>query len=274
MRRILLIAMAVFLALTCSAYAAKKFPSRNITNVVVWGAGGGTDTCNRIISAEMAPFLGVNVNVINKTGGVGGSVGMTYGFSQPHDGYTLTGLSESNVTAGVQGGWDKNFDVWDPFIVGGSPDLISVTANAPYKTLKDLVEAAKKDPENAAKYAPPTRQEILTEYGHRLIRHLFRVFRVQLLRPVDTLSGIPLLGLALFIQIEQCFPPVLVFPLETGRVVLVKIPLQLRGRDGVVQVGGHVHPPERIAARFARRSQGINESAFPLPRLALPAVHV
>lgn len=146
MRRILLIAMAVFLALTCSAYAAKKFPSRNITNVVVWGAGGGTDTCNRIISAEMAPFLGVNVNVINKTGGVAGSVGMTHGFSQPHDGYTLTGLSESNVTAGVQGGWDKNFDVWDPFIVGGSPDLISVTANAPYKTLKELVEAAKKEP--------------------------------------------------------------------------------------------------------------------------------
>ena len=74
MRRILLIAMAVFLALTCSAYAAKKFPSRNITNVVVWGAGGGTDTCNRIISAEMAPFLGVNVNVINKTGGLGRSM--------------------------------------------------------------------------------------------------------------------------------------------------------------------------------------------------------
>ncbi len=131
MRKILLIGMAVFLALTCSAYAAKEFPSRNITNVVVWGAGGGTDTCNRIISAEMAPFLGVNINVINKTGGVGGSVGMTYGFSQPHDGYTLTGLSESNVTAGVQGGWDQNFDVWDPFIVGGSPDLISVTASAP-----------------------------------------------------------------------------------------------------------------------------------------------
>ena len=55
MKRILLIGMALFLALTCSAYAAKKFPTRNITNVVVWGAGGGTDTCNRIISAEMAP---------------------------------------------------------------------------------------------------------------------------------------------------------------------------------------------------------------------------
>lgn len=146
MKKILLISLTVFLAMACSAQAAKKFPSRNITNVVVWGAGGGTDTCNRMISAEMAPHLGVNINVINKTGGVGGSVGMTYGFKQKHDGYTLTGLTESNVTAAVQGGWDKNFDVWDPFIVGGSPDLISVTADAPYKTLKDLIEAAKKAP--------------------------------------------------------------------------------------------------------------------------------
>ena len=146
MKRILLLILAVFFALSCSAYAAEKFPSRNITNAVVWGAGGGTDTCNRIISAEMAEILGVNINVINKTGGVAGSVGMNYAYSQKHDGYTLCGLSESNVTAGVQGGWDKKFDVWDPFIVGGSPDIISVTPDTPYKTLEDLIEAAKSAP--------------------------------------------------------------------------------------------------------------------------------
>ena len=71
---------------------------------------------------------------------------MSYAYSQPHDGYTLCGLSESNVTAGVQGGWDKKFDVWDTFIVGGSPDVISVTPDTPYKTLEDLIEAAKKNP--------------------------------------------------------------------------------------------------------------------------------
>ncbi|MDP4725671.1 MAG: tripartite tricarboxylate transporter substrate binding protein [Desulfobacterales bacterium] len=147
MKKILFVCLVVMLAVTTGVYAASKgFPTRNITNVVVWGAGGGTDTCNRIISAEMANILGVNINVINKTGGVAGSVGMNYAYSQPHDGYTLCGLSESNVTAGVQGGWDKNFDVWDTFIVGGSPDVISVTPDTPYKTLKDLIEAAKKDP--------------------------------------------------------------------------------------------------------------------------------
>jgi hypothetical protein len=44
----------------------------------------------------------------------------------------------------VQGGWDKKFDVWDTFIVGGSPDVISVTPDTPYKTLTDLIEAAKR----------------------------------------------------------------------------------------------------------------------------------
>mgnify|MGYP001818964213 FL=1 len=142
MKKSLIFGLVVLLALGGVAFA-KDFPKRNITTVVVWGAGGGTDTCNRIIMAEMAPFLGVNVNVINKTGGVAGSVGMSHAFSQPHDGYTLCGLSESNVTAGVQGGWDKRFDVWDTFIVGGSPDVISVTPDTPYQTLQDLIEAAK-----------------------------------------------------------------------------------------------------------------------------------
>jgi len=147
MKKVLLICLVILLAGTTAVYAAgKKFPARNITDVVVWGAGGGTDTCNRIITAEMSKFLGVNINVINKTGGVAGSVGMSHAYSRPHDGYTLCGLSESNVTAGVQGGWDKKFDVWDPFIVGGSPDVISVTPKTPYKTLKDLIEAAKKSP--------------------------------------------------------------------------------------------------------------------------------
>jgi tripartite-type tricarboxylate transporter receptor subunit TctC len=147
MKKILFVSLIVLLAVSTGvAMAAKGFPKRNITAVVVWGAGGGTDTCNRIIHAEMSKFLGVNVNVINKTGGVAGSVGMSHAYSKKHDGYTLCGLSESNVTAGVQGGWDKKFDVWDTFIVGGSPDVISVTPDTPYKTLTDLIEAAKKNP--------------------------------------------------------------------------------------------------------------------------------
>ena len=152
MKKVILMCMVVLLATAVGAEAQKKksFPTKDITNIVVWAAGGGTDVCNRIISAEMGKILGVNINVINKTGGVGGSIGMADAYSKPHDGYTLAGVSESCVTAGVQGGWDKRMDVWDFFIVGGSPDLVSVTPSTPYKTLKDLIEAAKANP-NAVK---------------------------------------------------------------------------------------------------------------------------
>lgn len=128
------------------AAAAQEYPYRDITNAVVWGAGGGTDTINRMIMAEMEKHLPVSINVINQTGGVAGSNGMVYVANQPDDGYTLVGLSESNVTAAVQGGWDKTFDFWYPFIVGGSPDLISVPADSPYDSLTELVEAAKSAP--------------------------------------------------------------------------------------------------------------------------------
>lgn len=129
---------------------AQEYPYRDITTVVVWGAGGGTDSINRMIMAEMEKELPVSITVTNVTGGVAGSNGMVYVLNQPADGYTLAGISESNVTAAVQGGWDKKFDVWHPFIVGGSPDLISVTADSEYETLEALVEAAKANPGSIA----------------------------------------------------------------------------------------------------------------------------
>ncbi|WP_146492818.1 Bug family tripartite tricarboxylate transporter substrate binding protein [Vibrio cyclitrophicus] len=128
------------------AHAAKKYPSRTITNTVVWGAGGGTDSINRMIMAEMAKELDVSIKVTNKTGGVAGSIGMSSVYSKKADGYNLVGLSESNVTAAVNGGWNQRFDVWSPFIVGGSPDLISVSASSPYNTLEELINAAKANP--------------------------------------------------------------------------------------------------------------------------------
>lgn len=141
-----LLAIAGVAAGLGSATVAQDYPFRDITTAVVWGAGGGTDSINRMIMAEMEKHLPVSINVINQTGGVAGSNGMVYVMNQPDDGYTLVGLSESNVTAAVQGGWDKKFDYWYPFIVGGSPDLISVPASSPYNTLQELVDAAKAAP--------------------------------------------------------------------------------------------------------------------------------
>ena len=146
MRAIPTIALGLAAAIAALPAMAQDYPSRDITNVIVWAAGGGTDTANRLVMAEMQEQLPVRINVTNRTGGVGGSVGMSYVFEQPADGYTLAGISESVVTAGVQGGWDQRVDVWYPFIIGGSPDLVSVSANAPWQTLEELIEAAKAAP--------------------------------------------------------------------------------------------------------------------------------
>lgn len=146
MKKLLITAVMALTALPGAAIFAADYPSRNITAAVVWGAGGGTDTAVRVVAGEMNKFLPTRINVVNKTGGVAGSAGMLFGYSKPADGYTLVGISESNVTAAVNGGWDKKFSVWYPFIIGGSPDLISVTASSPYKTLDDLIAAAKQNP--------------------------------------------------------------------------------------------------------------------------------
>lgn len=137
---------AVLTATMAAPVLAQDYPFRDITNAVVWGAGGGTDTINRMLMAEMEKHLPVSINVINQTGGVAGSNGMVYVMNQPDDGYTLVGLSESNVTAAVQGGWDQRFDFWYPFIVGGSPLLISVPAASAHTTLSDVIAAAAADP--------------------------------------------------------------------------------------------------------------------------------
>jgi tripartite-type tricarboxylate transporter receptor subunit TctC len=142
-----LVAAAATLSVGLSASVdAQEYPFRDITDVVVWGAGGGTDSINRMIMAEMEKHLPVSINVTNQTGGVAGSNGMVFVQNQADDGYTLAGISESNVTAAVQGGWDQKFDFWYPFIIGGSPDLISVPADSPYSTLQELVNAAKANP--------------------------------------------------------------------------------------------------------------------------------
>jgi tripartite-type tricarboxylate transporter receptor subunit TctC len=146
MRILTTVAAGLATALAVAPALAQDYPTRDITNVIVWAAGGGTDTANRLVMAEMQEHLPVRINVTNRTGGVGGSVGMSWVYEQPADGYTLAGISESVVTAGVQGGWDQRIDVWYPFIIGGSPDLISVSANAPWQTLEELVEAAREQP--------------------------------------------------------------------------------------------------------------------------------
>jgi len=147
MKKIALLA-ALALMMVGTIYAkgtAEQYPVRDITTVAIMAPGGGTDAVARILSAEIAKVLKVNVNVVNVTG-ASGTVGMKEVLSKPADGYTLVGIPETVCTTAVMGYWENSVDAFDYYILGGSPDLISVSQASAYNTLAELVEAAKKAP--------------------------------------------------------------------------------------------------------------------------------
>jgi tripartite-type tricarboxylate transporter receptor subunit TctC len=126
--------------------AAQNYPARPITLIVPWGAGGGTDATARIIGSLMEKELGQPVNVVNRTGG-SGVVGHAAIASAPPDGYTI-GLA--TVEIGMmhwQGLTDLTGASYTPIgLVNADPASINVRADAPYKTVQDLLAAIKANP--------------------------------------------------------------------------------------------------------------------------------
>lgn len=141
------LSVAAAVAIVGAANADSRYPRRDITNVVVHAAGGGTDVINRVVNAEMAKVLGVNINVINKPGGSGGSAGMNFVYNKPADGYTLLGQVWSLANPVIFGGWDHKYDTaWEFFLIGGSPEVVSVPADSPYKSMDEVIAFAKANP--------------------------------------------------------------------------------------------------------------------------------
>lgn len=137
--------MLLVMAVAFGQGTTEQYPTRDITTIAIMSPGGGTDQVARVLSAEIAKELKVNVNVINVTG-ASGTVGMEEVLSRPADGYTLVGIPETVATTAAMGYWDRSVDAFDYYILGGSPDLVSVGENSPYNTINELVEAAKKAP--------------------------------------------------------------------------------------------------------------------------------
>lgn len=126
--------------------AAQGYPSRPITLIVPWGAGGGTDATARIIGSLLEKELGQPVTVVNRTGG-SGVVGHAAIAAAPPDGYTL-GLA--TVEIGMmhwQGLTELTGASYTPIgLVNADPAGIQVRADAPYKTVSDLLAAIKANP--------------------------------------------------------------------------------------------------------------------------------
>ncbi|HMA07072.1 MAG TPA: tripartite tricarboxylate transporter substrate binding protein [Ramlibacter sp.] len=126
--------------------AAQNYPTRPITLIVPWGAGGGTDATARIIGTLLEKDLGQPVTVVNRTGG-SGVVGHAAIAAAPPDGYTI-GLA--TVEIGMmhwQGLTELTGASYTPIgLVNADPAGVQVRADAPYKTVQDLLAAIKANP--------------------------------------------------------------------------------------------------------------------------------
>jgi len=126
--------------------AAQNYPSRPITLIVPWGAGGGTDATARIVASLLEKEINQPVTVVNRTGG-SGVVGHAAIASAAPDGYTI-GLA--TVEIGMmhwQGLTDLTGASYTPIgLVNADPAGVQVRADAPYKTVNDLLAAIKANP--------------------------------------------------------------------------------------------------------------------------------
>ncbi len=133
-------------AATTQVAAADNYPSRPITLIVPYTAGGGTDAVARIIGSLLEKELGQPVNVVNRTGG-NGVVGHAALAASPADGYTL-GMVTVDITmlhwAGLSQLTPRDFT---PIaLMNFDPAGVTVRADSPYKTLDDLLKAIRANP--------------------------------------------------------------------------------------------------------------------------------
>ena len=123
-----------------------SFPTKEVTTICPWSAGGGTDTILRKLAKETEPFLGQTITVTNKTGG-GGAVGHGAGINAKADGYTVTMVTFEILSLPPQGLVPFTYADYDLLMrVNMDPAAVTVPADAPYDTLEDFIAYAKAHP--------------------------------------------------------------------------------------------------------------------------------
>jgi tripartite-type tricarboxylate transporter receptor subunit TctC len=139
---------AVLLALASGALFAQAYPTKPVQLMVAYPAGGSTDIAARIVASIAEKELGQSIVVVNK-GGAGGQVGWTEMSRAKPDGYYIgfVNLPALNtVILDPDRRASFNIDAFVPLINQVlDPGIIWVKGDSPYKNLKDLIEAAKRN---------------------------------------------------------------------------------------------------------------------------------
>lgn len=143
----LLVASALLVSALPAGAGQTDYPRKAIQLVVSFAPGGGSDVVARVVAKYLSEELGVPVNVINKAGG-NQIPAIKYVLDAPPDGYIL--LQEQQANSAIKAILkDLPFRIEDrtfgPLTLSG-PNAIVVGGKSPWKSLKDMLEAAKKDP--------------------------------------------------------------------------------------------------------------------------------
>jgi tripartite-type tricarboxylate transporter receptor subunit TctC len=144
------LAFAIFAAV--GGASAQSYPSRPVTVIVPFAAGGVTDIVARIVSERMKTALGQSV-IVENVSGAGGTIGVTRLFRAAPDGYTLVvGQWTSHVGAGAM--YPVPFDYLNDFepvsMLSVAPLWIVGRSGLPAKDLRELIAWLKANPDKAS----------------------------------------------------------------------------------------------------------------------------
>jgi tripartite-type tricarboxylate transporter receptor subunit TctC len=143
--------IAMLLAAACAgvAHAQGSYPNKPIRFIVPFPPGGGTDIVSRLVTNKLSDTLGWRI-VIDNRAGAGGGIGMEAAANSAPDGYTLVMGQTSNLAVNPSLYKKLPYSPMRDFspvsLVSKIPVTVMVMAKAPYKSVADLVSAAKAKP--------------------------------------------------------------------------------------------------------------------------------
>lgn len=132
-----------------AAQAPWPAPGKNLTLVLPFAAGSGTDTTTRIISKELAKALNTNIVIENKPG-ANGSIAASYVARSDPDGYTIFVTTNTSHSANPYLLKNMTYDPIKDFTpiarTGDLPFMLVIDPKLPVNSVADLIALAKKDP--------------------------------------------------------------------------------------------------------------------------------
>lgn len=137
-----------FATIASMSPALAEYPEKPVTLIVAYSPGGGTDTAARTVAKYVEKHLGQRLVVENKAG-AGGQIGFSALAKANTDGYEIGFINVPSIQLVKQLRENVPYEMSDFTPIANiqlDPVVIAVNADSPYKTLADLLDAAKADP--------------------------------------------------------------------------------------------------------------------------------